>query len=103
MKSYDSMIDRLVDGQAVMVLDFKANVSLGKGPEEDSHIFFSAPQRTVFGAVVFFRRKGVTYKVIFTLVSPILAHDSKTLKEMLRKHILCHGVFRYFNTKEVND
>ena len=42
-----------------MVMDFKSNINLGKGPEEDSHVFFPAPQRTVFGAVVFFKKGGV--------------------------------------------
>jgi len=40
------------------------------------------------------------YKVIFTVVSRLLNHDSKTVVGML-KEILQHNVFKYFNTKEV--
>lgn len=101
-RAYDSMLDLIQEGQAVMVMDFKANISLGKGPEEDSHVFFSAPQRTVFGAVVFFRKNDIIYKVNFTLISQVLVHDSRTLREMLRRHILCHGVFKHFGAKIIN-
>ena len=87
--------------EALIVMDFKQNISLGKGPVQDSHVFFKAPQRTVFGAVAYFRANQKIYKVIFTAVSPILTHDSLAVKLALQK-ILGHGVFRHFGVKNVH-
>ena len=99
-KDYQTDLMRLSDSQALITIDFKANISLGKGPEEDSHVFFNAPQRTIFGAAVYFRKSTVTYKVMFTVVSPILNHDSLSVKKMLSM-ITNHGVFNHFNTQEL--
>ena len=46
---FDREYEKLSEGEALIIMDFKANITLGGGAEEDSHIFFSAPQRTVFG------------------------------------------------------
>ena len=95
-------INTLKEKEAVVVMDFKANISLGRGPEEDSHVFFSAPQRTVFGAVAYFKQADKVYKVIFTIVSPVLKHDSLTLREMLGQCVFNHQVFQHFKVKRVN-
>ena len=65
-KDFEKNLNYLKEHQALVVMDFKANISLGKGPEQDSHVFFKAPQRIVFGAVVYFRKKEdqQIYKVI---------------------------------------
>ena len=42
------------ENTCTLIIDFKANISLGKGPVEDFHIFFSAPQRTCLGLPVIF-------------------------------------------------
>ena len=97
---YDADLEKISEEEAIITIDFKANISLGKGPVEDSHVYFSAPQRTIFGAAAFFKKNGTVYKVMFTIVSRVLNHDSKTALEML-KRILAHGVFDYFNPSKV--
>ena len=99
---YERQISNLTEGQAVLVMDFKANISLGGGVEEDSHVFFKAPQRTVFGLVAFFKKDGKVYKVFFTIVSPVLMHDTKTVREILNQCVFSHSVFKHFRTKEVS-
>lgn len=90
------------DHEAILVMDFKANISLGKGPVEDSHNFFNAPQRTVFGAVCYFKKGESRFKVIFSVISPILMHDTKTVHEILKRHIFSHGVFQHFGITNIN-
>ena len=94
---YSRQMENLIHGLALLVIDFKANITLGKGPVEDSHVFFRAPQRTIFGGAAFFvSKEGVRYMVHFTIVSAILNHDSKTLLEMLRNNVFSHPVWKHF-------
>ena len=100
-KEYDDSIMNLKYGIALITIDFKANINLGKSNEVDSSVWFSSPQRTVFGAVVLFRGKdGKLYKIIFTIVSRILNHDSKTVIDIVKK-IIAHKIFEYFDTKHL--
>ena len=69
-------------------MDFKANISLGGCSEEDSHQFFFAPQRPVFGLAIYLVKEGKTYKINFSVVSPILMHDSVSVKKILGEIIL---------------
>eukprot|EP00012_Vannella_robusta_P009283 CAMPEP_0206192516 /NCGR_PEP_ID=MMETSP0166-20121206/6007_1 /ASSEMBLY_ACC=CAM_ASM_000260 /TAXON_ID=95228 /ORGANISM="Vannella robusta, Strain DIVA3 518/3/11/1/6" /LENGTH=576 /DNA_ID=CAMNT_0053609031 /DNA_START=413 /DNA_END=2143 /DNA_ORIENTATION=- len=100
-KDYDTSIYQLKHGTAHLTMDFKANINLGMSNEVDSSVWFSSPQRTVFGLVALF--KGLDsklYKVIFTVVSPILNHDSCTVTCILKK-IIKHPVFRHFETDKL--
>jgi hypothetical protein len=83
---------------------FKANISLGGGPVEDSTIFFNAPQRTVFGACCYFQKGAKTYKVFFTILSESTLHDSRTVTEMVKKNIISHPLFTsdYFGIKKLS-
>ena len=93
-------MDALKPTESLLILDFKANITLGKGPIEDSHVFFRAPQRTIFGAAAYFcSPEGVRYKVHFTIISSVLRHDSKTLLEILRQNILAHPIWNHFCIK----
>ena len=99
---FNNQLESIKSNECILVLDFKANVTLGKGPVEDSHVFFRAPQRTVFGAAAFFiSANGIRFKVNFTIVSAVLRHDSKTLLEILQKQIMVHPVFQHFNTSKI--
>ena len=42
------------ENTCTLIIDFKANISLGKGPVEDSHIFFLHPKEHVLGLPVIF-------------------------------------------------
>jgi hypothetical protein len=100
---FGRQMDALRPTESILILDFKANITLGKGPIEDSHVFFRAPQRTVFGAAAFFcSTGGIRYKVHFTVISSVLRHDSKTLLEILRQNILAHPIWAHFRVKKTN-
>jgi hypothetical protein len=101
-KEFNDQLNYLEEGNALIVMDFKANMSLGRGPEEDSHVFFNAPQRTVFGAVAYLKKNGVKFKIIFTIFSKILNHDSKTVREFLFNCILNHNIFKKFDVKSLH-
>ena len=82
---YVEEINETKEGKCVICIDFKANISLGKGYENDSHVFFNAPQRTLIGAVGFFNLNGKKYKIIFSSISEVLNHDSLFVKEFVQK------------------
>jgi hypothetical protein len=100
-KDYENQVKSLVEGSCVLIMDFKANINLGNGPEMDSTIFFQAPQRTVFGVVGYFKKDGITYKIIFNVISPILNHDSKMVRDILEK-VLVHNIFSQFNINSIS-
>ena len=99
---YERQLERLAEGTALITMDFKANITLGGGAEEDSHVFFSAPQRTVFGLVAYFKLGGEIYKVFFTIVSPVIMHDTKTVVEILDTCVLGHPIFEHFKCKNLS-
>jgi hypothetical protein len=101
-KHYEDSLSSLKEGKALLVMDFKANISLGKGPEQDSGVFFNAPQRTIFGVVGFFKKNGELFKIIFTIVSSVLNHDSRTVCEILNGNIFPHSIFRHFKVTEID-
>jgi hypothetical protein len=100
-QDYDAEVASLVEGKCMLVMDFKANISLGKGPEQDADVFFKAPQRTVFGIVGFFKKENETHKITFNVVSPILNHDSTMVRDILQK-VLKHKTFQQFNVHTVS-
>ena len=97
---YEEQINNLKEGVAVIIIDFKANISLGKGPLEDSRIFFSAPQRTLFGAAIFLKRNNITYKINMSILSSIMNHDARTFREILEKNIMNQPVFTDFKVNK---
>ena len=100
-RQFNSCRNNLVEGEALITIDFKANISLGKGPIENSTVFFKAPARTVFGAVGWFMKDKKPFKVVWTLISPALNHDSRVVKLILDQ-ITSHGVFNQFQVKKIN-
>jgi hypothetical protein len=100
-KDFETQVSSLVEGSCVLIMDFKANINLGNGPEMDSTIFFQAPQRTVFGVVGYFKKDGITYKIIFNVISPVLNHDSTMVHDILER-VLTHNIFSQFNIHSIS-
>jgi hypothetical protein len=94
-------LENIQEGQCILTMDFKANVTLGKGPQEDSRVWFSAPQRTIFGVAAYFKKGETVYKVMFTVISSILMHDTKTVIEILNSCVLNHALFDYFSARQL--
>ena len=99
---FKNELKRLKQGQCLIIMDFKANISLGGCAEEDSHQFFFAPQRTVFGLALYFVKDGKTFKINFSIVSPILMHDSFSVKRILDEIVLPHPIFNHFGCNELS-
>ena len=78
-------------GAAIIVMDFKENMKLGKAAVETSRNFYDTPQRSVFTIAVYTRENEsrvveddllLTY---FTFVSETLKHDTRFVFECLKK------------------
>lgn len=102
VKDFDRELDNLNSNQALVIMDFKANIYLGACAEEDSHIYFNAPQRSVFGLTIYLMKGEELYKVFFTVVSPILMHDSISVKRILDELVMPHPIFEHFGVKEIS-
>jgi hypothetical protein len=74
---------KLKTGEAVIVMDFKENLRLNRAPEELGRDFYNAPQRGVFGIVVWFRRGEDLVKQELDIVSECLNKDSQFVRESL--------------------
>jgi hypothetical protein len=64
-------------GEAILISDFKENVSLNRGEEELGSHFFNRPQRSVFCVVLLYKRidGGEVHQMTFDFVSEVLNHD----------------------------
>ena len=98
----DKQIEFVKEKHAILTMDFKANITLGGGAEVDSRVWFKAPQRTIFGVAVFLQKDSKMYKVMFTVISKVLMHDTKTVIEMLRTCVLNHSVFKWAGTTNLS-
>jgi hypothetical protein len=63
---------------ALIVVDFKENIKLGKGPIELDKDFFNPPTRTVFGFVIYSYNQSnqKVQKLHYVVISEILNHDT---------------------------
>ena len=100
-QEHNNEVNSLVEGKCVLVMDFKANISLGKGPEQSADVFFNAPQRTVFGVVGYFKKDNVLYKIVFNVISSVLNHDATMVRDILQQ-VLQHQIFVQFNIHTVS-
>ena len=92
----------LKSGEVIIVMDFKENLRLNRGPDELGRDFYNAPQRAVFGFVVWFRRGEDLVKQEVDIVSECLNKDSQFVREAL--DILRNDLqfWRQLNVNSVN-
>ena len=73
-------------GQAILVMDFKENVALGKAQQESNRDFYDTPQRSIFCIAVMY--KSYTSSQVktkyFDFVSECLAHDTTFVTDSLK-------------------
>ena len=75
--AFQRKLDTLEAGEAVIVMDFKENLRINKGPKETGSNFFHSTQVTVLGSVVYVRgNDGKTKKQHINILSYDLSHDS---------------------------
>lgn len=82
-EAYKKHKEEMKVGEAIIVMDFKENMCLGRGNSESSRDFYDTPQRSVFTIAVY-TREGASNNVkedrrvnYFTFVSTVLNHDTR--------------------------
>jgi hypothetical protein len=74
-------------------MDFKENVPINQSPTEIGNEFFSKPQRTIFGMVLYYRNENdEVKKKFFDFVSECLAHWPEFVKK-------CFNYFLFYCSK----
>ena len=82
----------------MMVMDFKENIIIGKGPNQTNQQFYQREPRTVFGIVLYYRMDNTIQKHHVNVVSKVLNHDSKFVGEALSLVLeKKNSFFRQFN------
>jgi hypothetical protein len=74
---YRNLLENLKVGEDILTMDFKENITLGRGPRELGQSWYTRERRTIFGMVLFRREEdGSISKWHFNLVSDCLTHDT---------------------------
>ena len=85
-KEVDDLKQNLAGDKAVVILDFKQNVTLNGGPVELSYQFFEKTQQTVLGFVVLTHGdNGSVKKTYVNFVSSVLNHDALFVSDCMKK------------------
>lgn len=82
--AFNKQVAGLIPGTALLMYDFKENVSLGVGPRELGQSWYSKERRTIFGLVVLTKTpEGQVHKLHFNVVSSCLSHDAIFVSRVL--------------------
>lgn len=83
---FNNQKESLQKGEALIVMDFKENVSLGKAQKETSRNFYDTPHRSVFCiAVIHKSEENETRISYFDYISNCLTHDTEYVTDCLQK------------------
>eukprot|EP01127_Copromyxa_protea_P014580 TRINITY_DN409_c0_g1_i1.p1 TRINITY_DN409_c0_g1~~TRINITY_DN409_c0_g1_i1.p1 ORF type:complete len:467 (-),score=82.65 TRINITY_DN409_c0_g1_i1:223-1623(-) len=100
-EQYQSTLDNLKIGQGVLTMDFKENITLGKGPRELGQSWYTRERRTVFGLQLHKREvDGSISKWHFNVVSECLAHDAVFVK-MVLSHLFASELWQSFKIERL--
>ena len=88
--SYNEMVNNLTVGECVVVMDFKQNFILGKGPIETNHDFYHKIQVSCLGFYVMYKNGEHIVKKYVDYFSKILSHDSLYVIDCIRMLIKNH-------------
>jgi hypothetical protein len=96
-EQFQLLLDQLKVGQAILTIDFKENITLGRGPRELGQSWYSWERRTIFGmALLKWEMDGRISKWHFNLVSDCLTHDTIFVKVALAQ-LFASTVWQSFN------
>jgi hypothetical protein len=96
-EQFQKLVDELKEGQGILTIDFKENITLGRGPRELGQSWYTRERRTIFGMALLKREAdGGISKWHFTQVSDCLTHDAIFVKVAL-SHLFASDVWRSFN------
>ena len=68
--------DNLKEKECIIIMDFKQNIILGKGPIETNHDFYNKEHASCLGFCVIYKKNNELQRVYINYVSSILSHDS---------------------------
>ena len=80
---FNKIKQNIPNNTLLLVLDFKENIVLGRGPREINQDFYNREPRTIFGAVAYFFEQDKICKTHFNVVSEILNYDSEFVNNVL--------------------
>jgi hypothetical protein len=96
-EQFQQLMDDLQEGQGILTIDFKENITLGRGPRELGQSWYTRERRTIFGMALFKREvDGRISKWHFNQVSDCLTHDAVFVKVAL-SHLFASNVWQSFN------
>jgi hypothetical protein len=87
--------EKLKEGEVLVVMDFKENIKLRRGPLELSKSFFNRPSRAIFGIVVWYVKEGQLCRQDNVYFSEILNKDNQFVTdcfELLRNSDFWKGL-----------
>ena len=83
----------LSENSILLLIDFKENIILGRGPREINVDFYNKEPRTVFGMVAFYKDNNEIKKRHFNVISEVLNHDSLFAQGAIKKVIQSESTF----------
>jgi hypothetical protein len=100
-EQFQHLVDELQEGQGILTIDFKENITLGRGPRELGQSWYTRERRTVFGMALLRREAdGRISKWHFTQVSDCLTHDAIFVKVALA-HLFSSNIWQSFNISKL--
>jgi hypothetical protein len=98
---FQHLLDDLKTRQSILTIDFKENITLGRGPRELGQSWYSRERRTTFGMMLFKREAdGSLSKWHFNFVSDCLTHDAIFVKVALSR-LFASDVWQSFQIKNM--
>ena len=76
-KNFTNNIKSLTQDDCIIILDIKANLKIGGGPEETKQMFFNKKQVSVLGFALIYWEDGLLKTDYITYLSNQLTHDSR--------------------------
>ena len=88
-KLYNKNIENIDENSCLMIVDFKQNFKLGKGPVETNRDFYYKKNISCLGFAIVSKENGKVKRKYINYLSNVLSHDSfyvnNCLKELLKK------------------
>ena len=75
-KHYKLKKEDLKDKKCIIVMDFKQNFVLGKGPIETNHDFYNKEHVSCLGFYIVYKKDNKLQREYYNYLSSILSHDS---------------------------
>jgi hypothetical protein len=100
-EQFQQLVDDLKPGQGILTIDFKENITLGRGPRELGQSWYTWERRTIFG-IAFLKKEadGGISKWHFTQISDCLTYDAIFVKVALA-HLFATRIWQSFNIKDL--